>query len=103
MAISQTAAERTALVELGPVELKVLSGLRCGLSNQAICDEIGIDADGLKAVTRSVLKRLGVRSRKGSWRRRKPSSNADPRLCGTENRGMQQGIAEVRIDDKVQI
>ena len=59
----RTAAERAAHVELSPVESKVLSCLRGGLSNWAICDEIGIEADALKAITRAVLKRLGARDR----------------------------------------
>jgi len=63
MGNSQTAGERAALAELRPIELKVLSRLRAGLSNRAICDEIGIDAEGLKAITRAVLKRLGAGSR----------------------------------------
>jgi len=63
MGTSRTAPERLTHVELGPVELKVLSCLRGGLSNRAICDEIGIEADALKAMTRAVLKRLGARDR----------------------------------------
>jgi len=63
MGTSRTAPERPTHVEVGPVELKVLSCLRGGLSNRAICDEIGIEADALKAMTRAVLKRLGARDR----------------------------------------
>jgi DNA-binding CsgD family transcriptional regulator len=58
-----TAAEQAALVEPCSLEREVLSRLLDGLSNRAICDELGIDADGLKAITRAVLKRLGAESR----------------------------------------
>ena len=57
------AAEQADPVELGPVEREVLSRLHRGLSNGAICDEMGIDPDGLKAITCAVLERLGARSR----------------------------------------
>jgi len=57
------AAEQADPVELGPAEREVLSRLLRGLSNRAICDDMGIDADGLKAITCAVLERLGARSR----------------------------------------
>jgi DNA-binding NarL/FixJ family response regulator len=63
MNASRTAAEQVDLLELAPVEREVLSRLHRGLTNRAICDELGIDADGLKAIIRAVLKRLGARSR----------------------------------------
>ena len=56
-------AEQANPVELRPVEREVLYRLHRGLSNRAICDEMGIDADGLKAITCAVLERLGARSR----------------------------------------
>ena len=58
-----TAAEQADLVEPCSVEREVLRRLLDGLSNRAICDELGIDADGLKAITRAVLKRLSAQSR----------------------------------------
>ena len=58
-----TSAEQAALVEPCSLEREVLSRLLDGLSNRTICDELGIDADGLKAITRAVLKRLGAESR----------------------------------------
>jgi DNA-binding CsgD family transcriptional regulator len=45
------------------LEREVLRRLLDGLSNGAICDELGIDADGLKGITRAVLKRLSAESR----------------------------------------
>ena len=58
-----TSSEQAALVEPCSLEREVLSRLLDGLSNRTICDELGIDADGLKAITRTVLKRLGAKSR----------------------------------------
>lgn len=58
-----TAAEKADLVEPCSVEREVLRRLLDGLSNRAICNELGIDADGLKAITRAVVKRLGAESR----------------------------------------
>jgi DNA-binding CsgD family transcriptional regulator len=58
-----TAAVRADLVEPCSVEREVLRRLLDGLSNRAICDELGIDADRLKAITRAVVKRLGAESR----------------------------------------
>ena len=58
-----TAAEQADLVEPCSVEREVLRRLLDGLSNRAICDELGIDPDALKAVTRAVLKRVSAQSR----------------------------------------
>ena len=63
MNASRTAAEQVDLLELAPVEREVLSRLHRGLTNRAICDELGIDADGLKAIIRAVLERPGAQSR----------------------------------------
>ena len=58
-----TAVEQVALVETCSLEREVLRRLLDGLSNRAICDELGIDADALKAVTRAALKRVSAQSR----------------------------------------
>jgi DNA-binding NarL/FixJ family response regulator len=63
MGTSRTAAEQVDLLELDPVEREVLSRLHRGLTNRAICEELGIDADGLKVSIRAVLERLGAQSR----------------------------------------
>ena len=63
MGTSRTTVEQVDRVELSSVEREVVCRLLGGLSNRAICDEMGIDADGLKAITRGVLKPLGAQSR----------------------------------------
>lgn len=63
MGTSRTAAEQVDLLELAPVEREVLSRLHRGLTNRAICEELGINEDWLKVTIRAVLERLGAQSR----------------------------------------